>query len=414
MKSLKIGYVLEYFPVLSQVTVLNELMALREMGVQTAVVSLLPPTEKIQHAAVEELREQVIYWWEARRNRVIVLKSNLHAVLRSGWRRYEYARQLVEEIGLLQGARAFARLTDVAFQLRARGVRHLHAHFATEATTVVQALSLLSGLPFSFTAHAYDIFLRPHCLEEKMRAARFVVTVSEYNKRYLLEQCPDVPAEKIHVVRPGVDIDRFSPDQRTPAGDGLFHIFSVGRLVEKKGYADLVEACRLLADKRIDFECTIVGDGPQRAALESAIVRRGLEDRVSLVGAMPQEQFAPMLRRADVFVLPCIVAQNGDRDAMPLAIEEAMAMGLPVVSTQIVGIPELVRDGAGLLVPPHSPVDLSQALEQVYRSGAEGRAEMGRRGRAIVERHFNIRHEARKMLALFEGGARPLRVQGRQ
>lgn len=396
-----VAYVLKFFPVLSEVTVVNELTALREMGVQTTVVSLLPPVQEVQHKAAEGIREQVIYWWEARRSRATVLKSNLNAVLGVGWWRYRCARRLVEEAGLVKGARAFARLTDVAFQLKAQGVRHLHAHFATEATTFAQTLSLLSGLPFSFTAHAFDIFLAPHRLEEKMHAARFVVTVSEYNRRYLLEHWK-VPAEKIHVIHPGVDMDRFSPDQRTPAGDGRFHIFSVGRLVDKKGYADLVSACGLLADKGVDFECTIVGEGPERAKLESAIVGHGLEDRVSLVGAMPQEQFIPVLRRADVFALPCVIAQNGDRDAMPLALEEAMAMGLPVVSTRVVGIPELVRDGAGLLVPPRSPSDLAQALEQVYRAGVEGGVTMGQRGRAIVEQHFNVRYEARKMLDLFE------------
>lgn len=402
MRSLKIGYVLKSFPVLSQVTVLNELMALREMGVQTTVISLLPPEEKIRHAIVEELWEQVIYLWEARRNRAIVLKSNLNTMLRSGWRRYEYARQLVEEIGLLRGARAFARLVDVAFQLQARGVRHLHAHFATEATSVAQALSLLSGLPFSFTAHAYDIFLDPHRLGEKMRAARFVVTVSEYNKRYLLEHRPDVPADKIHVVRPGVDLDRFSPDLRTPAEDGRFHIFCVGRLVEKKGYADLVEACRILRDQGVDFECTIVGEGPQRAALETTIARHGLKSHVSLAGAMSQEQFTPLLHRADVFVLPCVIAQNGDRDAMPLAIEEAMAMGLPVVSTHILGIPELVRDGAGILVPERDSQAVAQALLQLYRLPAEERMAMGRKGRAVVESAFSLQGETRRLVNLFK------------
>ena len=182
-----------------------------------------------------------------------VSKSNLGTALRSGWRRYAQARQLVEEIGLLQGVRAFARLVDVASQLHSQGVRHLHAHFVTEATTVAQALSLLSGLPFSFTAHAYDIFLRPHRLGEKKQSTRFVVTVSEYNRRYLLEHWPDVPADKIHVIRPAVDLGHFAPNLRMPAKDGQFHIFSVGRLVEKKGYADLIEACQILRDQDESF-----------------------------------------------------------------------------------------------------------------------------------------------------------------
>jgi len=403
--NLHVAYVLKTFPVLSQVTVMNEITALRKMGVQVTVVSVLPSKETLYHAGTDELQEQVIHWWGERRSKGMVIWSNLNAVLRSGWTRYRQARQLVEEIGLLHGARAFARLVDVAFQLRARGVHHLHAHFATEATTVAHALSSLSGLPFSFTAHAYDIFLRPHRLGEKMQAAHFVVTVSEYNKRYLLEHWDTVPDEKICVIHPGVDLERFSPDLRTPAGDGRFHIFSVGRLVEKKGYADLVKACRLLTERRVDFECTIVGEGPQRSLLEEAIVSLELEGRVRLVGAMLQEQFAPMLRQADVFTLPCIIAQDGDRDAMPLAIEEAMAMGLPVVSTRVVGIPELVRHEAGLLVPPHSPPDLAEALEQIYLAGAEGRAAMGAKGGAIVARDFNIQQEVGKMLRLFAGGS---------
>ncbi len=402
-------YVFKSFPVLSQVFALNEMKALQEMGVQITIISLLPPREGIRHALAEEMRGQVIYWWEARRRKPTVLLSNLKALGRSGWEGYRKARQMVEEIGLLKGARAFARLTDLAIYLRERGVHHLHAHFATEATTVAQVLSILSGLPFSFTAHAFDIFLTPHRLGEKMQAARFVATVSEYNKRYLLQHWPGTPADKIHTIRPAVDLKRFPPDSRIPTGDGRFRIFSVGRLVEKKGLADLITACKLLAERGLDFECTIVGEGPQRTVLEALVARYGLEDRVHLPGAMAQEHFLPMLRRADVFALPCVIARNGDRDAMPLAIVEAMAMGLPVVSIRIVGIPELVQEGTGLLVPPHSPSDLARALEQLYQAGPEGRAAMGAKGRAVVKRYFDARREARKLLALFRGesGSQP-------
>jgi glycosyltransferase involved in cell wall biosynthesis len=265
----------------------------------------------------------------------------------------------------------FARAGWLAARLREVGAVHLHAHFAHGPASVAKYASELTGIPFSFTAHAKDIYTTPpELLQAKLRAARFVVTCTEYNAQHLADLAGPPWASRIHRIYHGVDFDRFRPGaggnverNLEPNGARRPVVLSIGRLVEKKGFPYLIEAARILAAGGRPFTVRIVGGGAQRDALEVAIQRARLKGTVELCGAMPQEKLLALYREAAAFVLPCVVTDNGDRDGIPNVLVEAMRMGVPVVSTAISGIPELVlHDRTGLLVPPHDAQALADAI----------------------------------------------------
>jgi colanic acid/amylovoran biosynthesis glycosyltransferase len=298
-----------------------------------------------------------------------------------------------------------------AYLLRQRDFDHLHAHFIDRAVVVALVVSRLLGKPYSLTAHASDIYEKKILIGEKIINANFTVTVSQYNKTHILKTYPGLDPDKIHVLHPWVDVSHFTPPSDRPPHERL-HILSVGRLVEKKGHHDLIEACRLLQDRGLDFECQIVGNGPLMKPLVKLVAQYNLNDRVRLLGGQPQSKVIQLLSSwADVFVLPCVIAKDGDRDGIPVSLAEAMAMELPVISSDIVGISELVQPGAGSLVPPHDPSALAEALQALHAAGTSSRAEMGRRGRAVVDAEFNLVKGTAELAQLFRETIARNRVQ---
>jgi glycosyltransferase involved in cell wall biosynthesis len=282
--------------------------------------------------------------------------------------------------------------------LDAPDVRHLHAHFAHGTTTVTWYASRITGVPFSFTGHARDIYtekLNPGgLLPRKLLAARFVVTCTEANRRHL-ERFAGGAA--VHRIYHGLNADfarLLATPRAEPSRNGRFRVLAVGRLVAKKGFDVLVEAVAILAARGVAVEAVIVGHsaplepevGPQ---LEQEIVRLGLSGRVRLFGSMSQAELLDEYRRASAFCLPCRVADSGDRDGIPNVMVEAMACGVPVVSTTVSGIPELVSSGVdGILVPPENPGQLADALLELYRNPELGRR-LGRAAEATVRGRFD-------------------------
>jgi glycosyltransferase involved in cell wall biosynthesis len=208
-------------------------------------------------------------------------------------------------------------------------------------------------------------------------------------------------AGKIHVIYPLIDAANFALRSHPPA-DASLSILSVGRLTEYKGLIDLVEACRILRDEGVSFGCRIVGEGEERSALSAAIQQCGLAGSVELLGPLPNEDVARLLESASVFALPCVIARNGDRDGMPIVLIEAMARGVPVVATDVIGLPELVRPNVGILVPPRNPAALAGAFRRIADAGSSGQEEMGRAGRDLVERELDADIGAARLAALFE------------
>jgi glycosyltransferase involved in cell wall biosynthesis len=299
-------------------------------------------------------------------------------------------------------ARYVYQALSLACEVRRKKINHLHAPFASEATTVARLAARLAGVTYSFTARAKDIFhesVQSEDLRRKLRDASGVVTISDFHLDYLRETYGSL-ADKVIRVYNGLDLEEFAytePRDRPPL------ILAVGRLVEKKGFVDLVHACAILSERGLDYRCRIIGAGVLKADLQERIEKVGLEDRINLVGPRPQNEVSEEMRNAAVLAMPCIVGDDGDRDGLPNVIQEALALGTPVVSTDVTGIPEVVRDGqTGLQVPQRDPHSLADALEQLL-TDSDLRVSLARGARTLIEEEFNIHRNTARRRALFRG-----------
>jgi glycosyltransferase involved in cell wall biosynthesis len=406
----KVAYILDCFPVYSETFILREILEMQRRGIGVTVLaqtdtSRHPLYGNVIHPEAEALRPHVRYQPPLTQETTRLNKLFLHC--------YFFARGPLRYLRALEYARSADARTYMMFKsapyyamlLKRLGVTHLHAHYALGSCDYAMMISLVSGIPYSFTVHAHDIFIRglALCLEDKVRNARFVACISDYNRRTVLDLCPKADSGRLPVIHCGIDIDRYRPASTT--NRERLTIVSVGRLAEHKGFRYLVRACALLKTRGLRFVCRIIGDGEQRTELERLIGEADLGDCVELAGAMPQEAVLAALRDADLFVLACAVEENGMRDGIPVAVMEAMALEIPVVSTRVSGIPELVKDGAGLLVDPEDPEALANAIEQMARLSACDRREIGRVGRAVIEKEFNLVVEVEKLASLFSGAA---------
>jgi glycosyltransferase involved in cell wall biosynthesis len=402
----ELGYVIRMFPHVSETFIANEILSLERLGVPLRIYSYRRPREDVQHEVVRLIQSPITYLPDPTRPHLHRLLAVQFAIAKAEPARYRNALRHVVRASLAdRSIEPWKRLLQsgyLAQLVRQDNIGRLHAHFAHGSTHVAMLVSMLTGLPFSFSAHARDIYdnASPRLLREKIAAAELVVTCTQANQKYLRSMVPAADGAKISVAYHGADLAKFAfggaPAEQSPPT-----ILSVGRLVAKKGYSDLLRACRVLADKAIPFRCMIVGEGPERGALEMQVRALGLEDRVTLIGACTQEELVERYRQATVFALPCIVLENGDRDGIPNVLVEAMASGVPVVSTGISGIPELIRNGdSGLLVPAGNTAALAAAIALLL-SDRELRHRLVLSGRAAVAEHFDSSACARRLAVLF-------------
>jgi glycosyltransferase involved in cell wall biosynthesis len=369
-----VAYLLKRFPRLSETFILHEILELERQGQDLRLFSIMNPCEGVVHADVCQVRAPVTYLPAGLGDVVPLLRAHLTLLRRDPQRYAGIVAYILQRRRHSSTIKHFVRAGWLALELEKTGVTHLHAHFAHGPASVAHFVKLLTGLPYSFTAHAKDIYTSPpDLLAVKIRAARFVVTCTGYNVEHLTELVGGQAAARIHRIYHGLDLRKFSPDGASPHGQdgGAALILAVGRLVEKKGFPNLIEAVRLLTTRGYDVRLRIIGGGEMKDALRRQIGEAGLEDRVDLLGARPQEELIGLYREATLFALPSIVAESGDRDGIPNVLVEAMRLGLPVVSTTVSGIPELVVDGeTGLLVPPRDAQALASALARLLDDAA--------------------------------------------
>lgn len=405
-------YIMSRFPLLTETFILREMLELERQGVALAVFPLLRARQPVRHEEVGRLKAEVHYTPFLS---LSIIAANLSYLLRAP-RRYLRVLRLVlggnfgsanlffGGLGVFPKSVYFARLA------RERGARHVHAHFATHPALAALIVSELTGLPFSFTVHAHDIFLHERMLAEKVGRARFVAAISEFNKQYLLERAPRVPPDKIKVVHCGIEPEKYGGPRQADAsgfqtGRGGPTAVCVASLQPYKGIKYLVRACAVVARSVEGFRCLVVGEGADRPELEALISGLGLSETVILLGARPQHEVAAMLGAADLFVLPSVVAPSGQMEGIPVALMEAMASRLPVVSTRLSGIPELVEDGqSGLLVPPADEAALADALTALCLDPGL-RRRMGERGREKVAAEFELGASAARLRELFDEAA---------
>jgi len=387
---LKVAYIMSRFPKLTETFVLYEMLALQQQGVGVEIFPLINERATVMHEEAKSFAARARYqpmlsWpiikaqWRFLRTRPRAYLGLWWEVLHGAWGSANY---VIGGLGILPKAARFAE------EMQALGVTHIHAHFANHPTVAALAAHRLTGIPFSFTAHAHDLYVDQHMLEQKVRAAAFVVAISEYNKALIIQHCGEDVRDKIVVIHCGVDTGLFRLRQKAPGGP--FTIVCVGALEEKKGQTHLIEACRLLKQRNLEFVCHLIGEGQNRAGLEQQIQQAGLAGVVRLEGGRPRAEVLRMLEQADVVALPSIQTKSGKMEGIPVALMEPLACEVPVVSTRISGIPELVEDGVtGLLVPTADPAALAGALERLARD-PELSQRLGRAGRAKVLREFDL------------------------
>jgi glycosyltransferase involved in cell wall biosynthesis len=299
--------------------------------------------------------------------------------------------------------RRFFQSAYLAETARRESVTHLHAHFATAPALMAMLAHRLTGIPYSFTAHARDIYVdtASRQLINEMRDAKAVITVSDYNREHLSRMLGPGAAGKVRRVYNGLNLQRFPFRSPNLLRQGPAAVLSVGRLVEKKGFEDLITAVGLLTERGCDLYLRIIGSGPLEPKLRQMIDDRRLGDRVVLLGAQAHDIVLQELRRADLFVLPCRIGGDGDRDGIPTVLLEAMAAGVPAVSTPISGIPELIETGVtGHLVPATDPDALADGIKMVL-GDPELRYRFTMAARSAIEDRFKVDAATEQLLDLF-------------
>ena len=403
----RLGMILKGYPRISESFISTEILLLESLGIPIEIYSLRQPREAFSHEHVKAIRAPATYIPEyVLPHFQTLLKSNtalwkvlgphytrcLAGALRRAWER----KKLATVRHFLQAG----HLTAV--RLIHRSVSHLHAHFCHTPASVALFASELTGLPFSFTAHAKDVYItEPEQLVRKIKRARFVVTCTRYNAKYLRELAESAQCETpIHVIYHGIDLSFFTFTPSARLGPP-YEILSVGRLVPKKGYDTLFKALKLLDRKGLHFQFTHIGGGEMEQELSGMINDLDLKHRVKLRGTLPHSEVIKHYRRAHCFALASKVAPNGDRDGIPNVLIEAMAIGVPVVATEVSAIPELVENGTtGVLVQPDDPMGMAAALEDVllHPEDYEGLVQAAR---TRVETDFDNRNCVMQLHSLF-------------
>ena len=398
------GMVLKGYPRISETFISNEIRLLEEQGITVHIFSMRNPRESFTHKSVEAIRAEVTYLPEAfwlylhrflwpNLSTARKFRSGYARAFRLAWRRFLRNRNFMTFKHFFQAA-------YLVHHARGKNIAHLHAHFAHSPTSVAMFSSEISGIPFSFTAHAKDIYTSDReQIAEKIDKARFVVTCTRYNKEYLEELVGH--RHTVHCIYHGIDLALFFAHavQRTPAPP--FTFLTIARLVEKKGIPDILEALALLAREGFPFRYILIGDGDDRNLIAARIRALDLAGHVTLTGTLAHEQVLATFQQADCFVLGCRIAANGDRDGIPNVLAESMALGVPVVATRVSGIPELVdHEHTGMLADAGRPVEFARTLQrivtdQVLRQHIIGAA------RERVSQVFDNRRLIQELVALY-------------
>ncbi len=401
----KIAYLVKTFPRLSETFILNEVLGLEKLGMELAIFSLKRPAEgEPRHPAVANVKARVTYVpalgpRSRLKDACMVIGFHLTLLVTRPKRYMAAARFHFGQPGRIR-IKHFVQAGYLAGALRRGGFGHLHVHFANVPVSVAEVATRMCGIRYSFTAHAKDIYLTPADeLARKIAGATCVLTCTGYNQKHLAELAGG--GTPVRLAYHGVDVSRFSAVGRTAReGSGVPLILSVGRYCEKKGFPDLIRACRLLKDAGHRFLCRIVGYGELEERLRETIAELEVGGCVELAGRLTQDEVAALYRRASLFVLPSFITEDGDRDGIPNVLIEAMMSGVPVISTNVSGIAELVEHQRnGLLVTPRSEREIAAAISLLLERPDVGR-QFAEKAREKVLREFTLEGSAARVREL--------------
>lgn len=392
----KLAYIMSRFPTIAETFILFEMLELKRLGLQIEIFPLIHQKEPVRHPEIDGLAGQVHYHHvlsaAAISAQLYWFRKKPKAYLQVWWKtiriHLKSLKFLSRSLVVLPLAALYAR------RMIELDIKHIHAHAATHPTLAAYVIKQLADIPYSFTAHASDIYLQQIMLEEKISQANFVVTISQYNLRFLCTLYNGLAAQKVSVIHCGVDPKIFLTGPSKKLND-QFTIICVARFGKEKGHKYLIEAGGQLKAQGLNFRCLLVGDGELRSEIEEQIRQLSLTDQIFVLGFQPYHKVRDLLAQADLMVLPSI------REGISVALMEGLAAGLPAVATAISGIPELIEDGeTGLLVPPRDTQALVEAICKLYYT-PDLRQQLGAKGRAKVMKEFNLQTSAAQLYKLF-------------
>jgi colanic acid/amylovoran biosynthesis glycosyltransferase len=397
---MKIAYIMSRFPLLSETFILREMMEVEKCGHEIALYPIMCQDQPVVHEDAKK--------WAAKARCLPffsgpILIENIRTFIKNP---LKYLHIIIRIIWgnrssldfMIKGLYLFPKAVYTAKQLRLENVEHIHAHYATHPALKAWIIHKLTGIPYSVTIHSHDIYDCHAMLGPKLKDAGFLVPISKYNVKYLENLLGQWVREKCNVIRCGIDPSKYTASSKhRKTGDNLFQILQIGTLHWKKGQIYLIRAMATLKERNVPFQLRIVGEGDERQSIETEIQKYNLNGHVKLLGAMTQDEVASLIPTADCYI------QSSVSEGIPVAIMEAMACELPVVSTNITGIPELVLDGqTGILVKSMDVLGMANALQTLYENPSR-RDEMGKQGRDWVLKEFMLEKNAKKLAVLFEG-----------
>lgn len=406
MKKIKLAYLAPEIPALSATFVYNEIFQLEQLGYSVVPFSVHRPGVPVSDKKLTDLEASVFNLYAQKKR--VVLKENVLFLLKHPLRYLSTLKMLLSDmfkVGVLSRtamglAFRFFYSVVLAKQLLKNGVQHIHVHFAHVPADIAMYAASLSGISFSVTAHANDLFERAWLLAEKVDRAKFFATISEFNREFLRQQ--GCNADQVVIVRCGVDVEHFHGQKKATPSD-LPKIGFIGRLVEKKGADDLLHAASELKKQGMNFKLIIAGSGPQEGYLAGLARETGLsDDCVSFAGAIAHSAVPEFLSELDMLVLPCKKDSAGDMDGIPVVLMEAMLSGISVISTRLSGIPELVVDReTGLLVEPGNKIQLANAIRTLIEDKTLSK-QLNINAISKVKKEFNLKDNAGQLKKLFE------------
>ncbi len=400
--SASIGYLLKKFPRLSETFVLGEILAQEALGQQLVVYSRREVDDEPRHPEFAQLKAPIVQ---------VPTSSTIDpfALLLEGSGQEPALLELLGDVlkrlrplNVLRLPKLVGEALWVLQDARERGLRHLHVHFATESAIVAHLVHALGGPSYSITAHAKDIYrstVDARLLERLVRDSQFTITVCDANVAHMAESLSAEAMQRVRRHYNGIDQLLHSSLERRPA---MQRILSIGRLVEKKGFDTLLLALEELARRGIEFEAEVIGDGDQREALQARASQGPLADKLRFLGALPADRVREHLARATVFVLPCRVGEDGNRDALPTVLLEAQAVGVPLISSPVGGVAEILDHGrAGLLVPSNDPNGLADCIAGALTNPAR-LVPLVEHGKHFGQRHFDRARQAETLFSWFQ------------
>lgn len=400
-----IAYLAPEIPALSATFVYQEILALQKQGLTIIPISVFSPLVPAETPEVTLLSKEVYYLYS---QSLVTVFQRSFALFRKSPKRYFDTIKLVIQDFLTLGWRKidsyklfyhFLQGSQLAFYLQEKSCEHLHIHFAHTPTQIGMYAANLVQIPFSFTAHANDLFERGRLLKEKVARSRFTVTISEYNKKFLAQQ-KDIPLEKIKIVRCGVETEKYPFLAKSEFKQPLI-IGSLGRLVEKKGMDDLILALEILKNQGLNCQLEIAGDGELKETLQELVEDKKLTPQVTFKGKLEHYEVFNWLKNLDLFVLACKPDQNGDQDGIPVVLMEAMMIGIPVISTNISGIPELIQPPIyGELAFPNNRASLAEAITNYLQEDMV--LEKTKKARYYIQSEFDQDVNIQRLLKLFQ------------